>query len=139
MPHERERQEEGRSRLPGPSKGTSWMFDRDRPSKERRHSARGARSIFSGFPGAGGHFVRLNGRVYEAIHARLEHRQPLDLYHTALEVTVPEGRFVIENCWPVSDASGATRGVTVQEPVGSRLLGRYRPFRYEIRCWRSHR
>ena len=85
--------------------------------------------------GAGGHFVRFNGRVYEAIHALLEYRRPLDLYHTALEVTVPEGRFVIENCWPVPDTSGAARGVTVEGPVGSRLLGRWRPFRYEIRCW----
>jgi hypothetical protein len=34
--------------------------------------------------GAGGWFVRLNGRIWEAIHALLEHRRPLDLYHTAL-------------------------------------------------------
>ena len=85
--------------------------------------------------GAGGHFVRFNGRVYEAIHALLEYRRPHDLYHTALEVTIPEGRFVIEVCWPVPDASGVARGVTVEGPVGSRLLGRWRPFRYEIRCW----
>ena len=85
--------------------------------------------------GAGGHFVRFNGRVYETIHARLEHRQPLDLYHTALEVTVPEGRFVIENCWSIPDPCGAARGVTVEGPVGSRRLGHFRTFRYEIRCW----
>ena len=42
--------------------------------------------------GAGGWFVRLNGRLYEVIHARLEHRRPLDLYHTALVVRVPKGR-----------------------------------------------
>ena len=29
--------------------------------------------------GAGGWFVRLNGRIWEAVHARLEHRRPLDL------------------------------------------------------------
>jgi hypothetical protein len=46
--------------------------------------------------GAGGHFVRLNGRVYEAVAARLERRAPCDLYHSALEVRVPKGRFVIE-------------------------------------------
>lgn len=85
--------------------------------------------------GAGGRFVRFNGRVYEAIHARLEHRQRLDLYHTALEVTVPEGRFVIENCWPIPDPCGAARGVKVEGPVGNRRLGHYRTFRYEIRCW----
>jgi hypothetical protein len=66
--------------------------------------------------GAGGWFVRLNGRIYEAIHALLERRRPLDLYHTALEVRVPEGRFVIENCWPIPDADGAARGVVVQGP-----------------------
>jgi len=32
------------------------------------------------------------GRIWEAIHARRERRQPLDLYHTALVVRVPEGR-----------------------------------------------
>jgi hypothetical protein len=31
--------------------------------------------------GAGGWFVRLNGRVYEALHALVERRRPLDLYH----------------------------------------------------------
>jgi hypothetical protein len=43
--------------------------------------------------GAGGWFVRLNGRIWEAVHARLERRRPLDLYHTALRVRLPEGRF----------------------------------------------
>ena len=43
--------------------------------------------------GAGGNgYVRVNGRIYEAIKARLERRRSLDLYHTALEVLVPEGR-----------------------------------------------
>ena len=87
--------------------------------------------------GAGGRFVRFNGRVYETIQARREHRAPLDLYHSALEVTVPEGRFVIENAWPIPDAMGATRGVAVQGPVGTRRLGRFRALRYEIRRWRS--
>ncbi len=64
--------------------------------------------------GAGGWFVRLHGRIYEAIHAFLERRRPLDLYHSALEVRVPEGRFVIENSWPIPDAGGASRGVVVE-------------------------
>lgn len=37
--------------------------------------------------GAGGHSVRLNGRVYEAIAARLERRPSCDLYHSALDGT----------------------------------------------------
>lgn len=45
------------------------------------------------FPlGAGGHSVRLNGRVYEAVAARLGRRDACDLYHSALEVRVPEAR-----------------------------------------------
>jgi hypothetical protein len=90
------------------------------------------------FPlGAGGWFVRLNGRTWEAIHARLEHRRPLDLYHTALVVRLPEGRFVVENCWPIPDGDGPSRGVLVEGPVGSRRLGRWRVFRYEVRRWRD--
>jgi hypothetical protein len=87
--------------------------------------------------GAGGWFVRLNGRVYEAVKALLGHRQPLDLYHTALEVRLPEGRFVIENCWPIPDADPAARGVVVEGPVGSRRMGRFRTVRYEVRRWRD--
>lgn len=52
--------------------------------------------------GAGGWFVRFNGRIYEAVHALLERRRPLDLYHSALQVRLPEGRFVVENCWPTA-------------------------------------
>jgi hypothetical protein len=87
--------------------------------------------------GAGGRFVRFNGRVYETVKAWRAHRPPLDLYHSALEVTVPEGRFVIEDAWPIPDDMGATRGVAVEGPVGSRRLGRFRALRYEIRCWRD--
>jgi len=46
--------------------------------------------------GAGGHSVRLNGKVFEAVATRLSHRSSCDLYHSALIVHVPEGRFVIE-------------------------------------------
>src|SRR4249919_1559462 len=87
--------------------------------------------------GAGGWFVRLNGRIYEAIHALLERRRPLDLYHSALVVRVPEGRFVIEDAWPIPDADGAARGVLVEGPVFSRRLARFRVFRYEVRRWRD--
>ena len=86
--------------------------------------------------GAGGHFVRLNGRVFEAVAARLERREPCDLYHSALEVAVPEGRFVIEQA-PVRDRNGAERGVVAGGAVGSRWAGRFRILRYEVRCWRG--
>jgi hypothetical protein len=87
--------------------------------------------------GAGGWFVRFNGRVYEAVHGLLERRRPLALYHSALEVHVPEGRFVVENCWPIPDADGPSRGVVVEGPVASRRLARARVFRYEVRRWRD--
>jgi hypothetical protein len=86
--------------------------------------------------GAGGHSVRLNGRVFEAVAARLERRAPCDLYHSALEVRVPEGRFVIEQA-PVRDGKGLERGVVAEGAVGSRWAGRFRLFRYEVRCWRG--
>jgi hypothetical protein len=86
--------------------------------------------------GAGGHSVRLNGRVFEAVAARLERRTACDLYHSGLEVCVPEGRFVIEQA-PIRDRNGAQRGVVAEGPVGSRWAGRFRIFRYEIRRWRD--
>jgi hypothetical protein len=86
--------------------------------------------------GAGGHSVRLNGRAYEAVAARLARRPAYDLYHSALEVRVPEGRFIIEMT-PVPVGDGAARGVVAEGPVGSRLAGRLRIFRYEVRCWRD--
>ena len=86
--------------------------------------------------GAGGHFVRFNGRVYEAIAARIARRPARDLYHSALQLEVPEGRFVIEQT-PVHDWSGKERGVVAEGPVGSRWASRFRIFRYEIRVWRG--
>jgi hypothetical protein len=86
--------------------------------------------------GAGGHFVRLNGRLYEAVAARLQRRRAYDLYHSALQVELPDGKFVIEQA-PVHDWSGKDRGVVAEGAVGSRWAGRFRIFRYEIRLWRG--
>jgi hypothetical protein len=86
--------------------------------------------------GAGGHSVRLNGLVFEAVVARLERRPPCDLYHSALVVRAPSGRFVIEQA-PVRDNDGAKRGVVAEGAVGGRLAGRFRIFRYEVRRWRD--
>jgi hypothetical protein len=84
--------------------------------------------------GAGGHSVRLNGSVYEAILALRQRRRRHDLYHSALEVTTPDARYVIEMA-PIPDADGQARGVVVEGPVGSRHLGWMRLFRYEVRRW----
>jgi len=86
--------------------------------------------------GAGQHVVRLSGWLFEAISARVQHRRACDLYHSALVVVAPEGRFVIEQT-PISDDHGTRRGVVVEGPVGSKLAGRVRLFRYEIRRWRD--
>ena len=86
--------------------------------------------------GAGGHSVRLNGRVYERLVAWLEGREALDLYHAALRVELPEGSFVIEQA-PVRDGHGAERGVVAEGAVGSCRAARFRIFRYEVRCWRG--
>ena len=40
--------------------------------------------------GAGGHSVRFNGRVYEALVAARDRRPRFDLYHAALRVLLPE-------------------------------------------------
>ncbi len=86
--------------------------------------------------GAGGvGFVRMNGRLYEAFKARTERRQPLRLYHTALEIRVPEGRYTIENAWPSPDGETIGRGVVAEGPVFSHRLARFRTFRYEVRRW----
>ena len=86
--------------------------------------------------GAGGHSVRLNGRVFEAVVSLLERRRPLDLYHSALVVHVPEGRYTIESA-PAPDDNGKARGVVADGPVGSRWAGHLRILRYKIRCWRD--
>jgi hypothetical protein len=86
--------------------------------------------------GAGGRSVRLNGRVFEWFAARLDRRMPRDLYHSALEVTLPDARFVIEQA-PVRDGRGADRGVVAEGAVGSARAGRFRLFRYEVRRWRD--
>ena len=86
--------------------------------------------------GAGGHSVRLNGKVFEGVVSRLERRRALDLYHSALVVYVPEARYTIESA-PEPDADAQARGAVAGGPVGSRWAGRLRIFRYEIRCWRD--
>lgn len=87
--------------------------------------------------GAGAHLVRVSGAIYEALHAAV-HREPRrGLYHSALVADTGDGRWVIE-ATPVPDTRGrAARGVVGEGPVGSRLLGRLRLFRYEVRRWRD--
>jgi len=86
--------------------------------------------------GAGGHSVRLNGKVFEAIEAARERRARSDLYHAALIAACNGDRYTIELA-PSPDADTASRGVVATGPVGSRHLGAMRLFRYELRCCRG--
>jgi hypothetical protein len=58
--------------------------------------------------------VRLNGRLFEVVVARLEQRTTRDLYHSALVVTVPDGALAIEMAWPIPDGNGVLRGVVAE-------------------------
>ena len=82
--------------------------------------------------GAGGHCVRFNGRVYEALIAARERRPRRALYHAALTV---DGHAI--EVGPSPDDDLASRGVVATGAVGSRYLGRWRLFRYEVRCGES--
>jgi hypothetical protein len=86
--------------------------------------------------GAGGHCVRISGRLFEAAAAAMARRPRRDLYHAALVVEIGGERYTIE-LTPSPDADLATRGVVACGAVGSRALRRWRLFRYEIRCWRG--
>ena len=83
--------------------------------------------------GAGGHSVRHNGRVFEALVAAHEHRARRDLYHAALVAELDGDRYAVELA-PSPDTDLSTRGVVATGAVGSRHLGRWRLFRYEVRC-----
>jgi hypothetical protein len=85
--------------------------------------------------GAGGIVVRWSGRLYETVKALVARRPRRDLYHSALEVTVDGVVSTIEMA-PVWVNRG-NRGVVAEGPVGARVLGRWRWFRYEVRCWRE--
>ena len=80
--------------------------------------------------------VRRNGRLFEALAARRAHRPPCVLYHSALQVQLDGDRFAIEMT-PAWGNGAGDRGVMSTGPVGLRLLGRSRFFRYEVRRWRA--
>ena len=86
--------------------------------------------------GAGAHVVGFNGRVYEAICARRQHRRPAPLFHAALSLRLGNAPYVIE-MGPAWGNATAERGVVVEGPVGLPALGRSLLFRYEVRAWRG--
>jgi hypothetical protein len=86
--------------------------------------------------GAGAYVVRLSGRAFEAMMARLQRRPRRDLYHSALEVVTPEARFVIEMT-PVPAHPDRDRGVVAEGTVGTKWARPFRVFHYEIHRWRN--
>ncbi len=84
--------------------------------------------------GAGGHVVVHTSRWWERLQAVRDHRAPEPLFHSALEVFVDHTRYVIEMT-PAWGSGVDSRGVVATGPVGLRFLGRFRLFRYEVRCW----
>jgi len=85
--------------------------------------------------GAGARVVRASGRLYEAGTALIERRPPRPIFHSALVADTAEGRYSIEMTPVPARGDAARRGVVGGGPVGCRLLGRFRVFRYEIRRW----
>lgn len=84
--------------------------------------------------GAGGFFVRWNGRLNEALTAWRQQRPAQPLFHSALIVSLGAHSHVIEMA-PVWAVREPGRGVVVEGPVATSVLGRLRGFRYEVRCW----
>jgi len=82
------------------------------------------------------HCVKWNGHLYEAVAAWTGRRERCALYHAALQVQVDGARWTIE-MGPAWGLAAPDRGVVLVGPVGLRLLGRWRAFRYEIRRWRG--
>lgn len=112
-----------------------------RPAAGARHpdASAGARSYVDLYwlpLGAGGRCVRLNGRLYERVVAGRQHRAPAALFHCALMVRLDGITYAIEMgpVWNL-DVDVDDRGVVCRGPVGSRALGRFDAFRYEVRCW----
>ena len=86
--------------------------------------------------GAGGHSIRWNGRLFEAVVALRERRTVRELYHSALKVDIAQESYAIEMT-PVWGAAGVDRGVVAEGPVGAAWAGRWRMFRYEVHSWRG--
>src|SRR5581483_3893868 len=85
--------------------------------------------------GAGAKVVQTSGRAYEALVAFAQHRPRRPLFHSALIAKTDQGRYFVEMT-PIPQAGTfEDRGVVGEGAVGSRMLGRFRIFRYELRRW----
>ena len=87
--------------------------------------------------GAGASVVRANGWLLSTGEALLRHRSRRPIYHSALIAHSAAGSFVIEMTPETNDNGVNERGVVAQGRVGTRWLGRFRIFRYEIHRWQG--
>lgn len=85
--------------------------------------------------GVGARVVRVSSGTYERLTAVLQRRSARPLFHAALTADTPEGRYYVEMTPVPPGGPSAERGVVGGGVVGSRLLGRIRIFRYEVRRW----
>lgn len=120
------------------SERPSWLHSRSVSGADDAVKSSAAVELYWLPLGAGGHCVRINGRVFEWISARKHRRARRDLYHSALEVRLGAAKYVIEMA-PVWNEAAKEHGVVAEGSVGSRRAGHLRLFRYEIRCWRDGR
>ena len=84
--------------------------------------------------GAGGHVVIRTSRWWELWRSLRDRRGPRPLFHAALEILAPDGRYAVEMA-PAWGRGAGGPGVVATGPVGLRALGRFGLFRYEVRCW----
>ena len=84
--------------------------------------------------GAGGTIVAHTSRWWEQLRAYRERRPPRQLLHAALELFTGDQRYVIE-MMPQWGQPPEASGVVATGPVGLRMLGRFRMFRYQARAW----
>ena len=76
--------------------------------------------------------VRASGWLYETLAAARDRRPRRSIFHAALRVWLEDTWYAIEMApaW----GAGAHGPAVVVGPVGLRALGRYRAFRYQVRC-----
>ena len=83
--------------------------------------------------GAGGHFVVYASGLWERMCAMRNRRAARRLFHAALEIHVGDDHLLVEMA-PAWGAHSGSHGIVKTGPVGIRILGRSRLFRYEVRC-----
>ncbi len=80
--------------------------------------------------------VKASSMLFELSSALRHLRTPRKLYHSALIVEVPEGKYIIEQA-PVWDLAEYPKETVGEGAVGCKWLRKIKLFRYEVRCWKN--